>query len=68
MSREITAARSRISPLQPSAPSGFDVFLDALLGKPLTVPLVSVDEAALGSTLMERVYKAAGRSTTTGLA
>lgn len=53
--------------LPPARAGAFDLFWNALLGKELSVPLVPVDEAALGSALMERIYQAAGRSTTTGL-
>ena len=53
--------------LPDAAPHAFDLWIDALQDKPLAVPLVTVDEAALGSTIMERVYNSAGRSTTTGL-
>ena len=41
----------------------FNAFFDVLLGKPVSVPLITVDQAAAGSTIMERVYNAAGRST-----
>ena len=53
--------------LPPAAPHAFDLFWDALLGRPLPIPLVSVDEAAQGAVLMERLYASAGRSTTAGL-
>jgi predicted dehydrogenase len=59
--------KTPVTDLPPQAPHAFDLFWDSLLGKPLPIPLVSVDEAALGSVLMERLYNAAGRSTTTGL-
>ena len=49
------------------APNAFELFWDALLGRPLQVPLIGIDEAAYGSTIMEQIYNAAGRSTTTGL-
>lgn len=55
--------KTPITDLPPAAPHAFDLFWDALLGKELPVPLVSVEEAALGSALMERVYQAAGRNT-----
>lgn len=47
--------------LPPNTTAGFDAFWEALLGKSLDVPLVSVDEAAQGSMLMERIYTSAGR-------
>lgn len=53
--------------LPPAAPHAFELFWDKLLGKELAVPLVTVEQAATGSALMERIYQAAGRSTTTGL-
>ena len=59
--------KTAVTDLPPGAPHAFDLFWDSLLGKPLAVPLVSVDEAALGSVLMERLYQAAGRNTTAGL-
>ena len=59
--------KTPVTDLPPGAPHAFDLFWDALLGSPLAVPLVTVEEAALGSVLMERLYNAAGRSTTTGL-
>jgi len=49
------------------APHAFELFWNALLGRPLEIPLISVDEAAYGSTIMEQIYNSAGRSTTTGL-
>lgn len=60
--------KTPVSDLPPAGPHAFDLFWDALLGKELPVALVPVEEAALGSTLMERIYQAAGRSTTAGLA
>ena len=59
--------KTPVTDLPSGGPHAFDLFWDALQGKDLAVPLVSVREAALGSTLMERIYEAAGRSTTTGL-
>ena len=59
--------KTPVTGLPPSAPHAFELFWDALLGKELPVPLVTVDEAARGSIVMERLYHAAGRSTTTGL-
>jgi predicted dehydrogenase len=53
-----------VTNLPPKAPHAFDLFWDSLLGKPVPIPLVSIDEALLGSILMERLYQAAGRSTT----
>lgn len=49
--------------LPAGGPHAFELFWDALLGKELAVPLVPVREAALGAAVMERLYKAAGRST-----
>ena len=46
------------------APHAFELFWNSLLGLPLEVPLISVDQAALGSTIMERIYEAAGRRPT----
>jgi len=57
----------RVTDLPPAGPHAFDLFWDKLLGKPLAVPLVGVEQAALSSSLMERMYQAAGRSTTTGV-
>lgn len=53
--------KSPVADLPPAAPHAFDLFWDKLLGKPLGVPLIGVDQAALGSTVMERIYQAAGR-------
>jgi predicted dehydrogenase len=55
--------KTPVTDLPAAAPHAFDLFWDKLLGKPIAVPLVSVDEAATGSTIMERIYKASGRST-----
>jgi len=57
-----------VSDLPPAAPHAFELFWDAILGQPLPIPLVSVDEAAQGSRVMEELYQSAGRSTTEGLA
>lgn len=46
--------------MPPAAPHAFELFWEALLGRPLAVPLVPVDEAALGSAVMERLYASAG--------
>ncbi|BDI34425.1 hypothetical protein CCAX7_64760 [Capsulimonas corticalis] len=54
---------SAVTDLPENAPHAFDLWVNALQGKELVVPLVSVDQAALGSTLMERIYIAAGRTT-----
>ncbi len=59
--------KTPVTDLPNAGPHAFDLFWDSLLGKELTVPLIPVEEAAMGSTLMERIYQAAGRSTTTGL-
>jgi predicted dehydrogenase len=59
--------KTPVTDLPPAAPHAFDLFWDALLGRALQVPLVGVEEAATGSTLMERVYQSAGRRTTEGL-
>jgi predicted dehydrogenase len=59
--------KSPVTELPPGAPHAFDLFWDALLGRTLPVPLVPVADALQGSTLMERLYRAAGRSTTAGL-
>lgn len=59
--------KTPITDLPPAGPHAFDLFWDALGGKELAVPLIPVEEAALGSVLMERIYQGAGRSTTTGL-
>jgi predicted dehydrogenase len=53
--------------LPAKGPHAFEIFWDQLLGKPTTVAPVSIHEAALGSTVMERLYADAGRSTTTGV-
>ncbi len=57
-----------VSDLPPAAPHAFELFWDAVLGQPLPLSLVSVDEAAQGSRIMEDLYASAGRSTTQGLA
>ncbi|MEO7716445.1 MAG: Gfo/Idh/MocA family oxidoreductase [Capsulimonas sp.] len=54
---------SPITELPASAPHAFELWVEALLGNTLPVPLVTVDQAALGSTLMERIYISAGRTT-----
>jgi len=59
--------KTSVTDLPPAAPHAFDLFWDALLGRELPVPLVTVDEAAQGSILMQQLYQSAGRSTTTGL-
>ena len=59
--------KTPVTDLPPVAPHAFDLFWDSLLGRPLAIPLIPVEDAALGSILMERLYNAAGRSTTTGL-
>lgn len=41
------------------APHAFELFLDAVAGKPTAIPLVSVREAAARSAVMEALYKAA---------
>lgn len=56
-----------VADLPPAAPHAFELFWNALLGEPLPVALVSVDEAAQGSRVMEELYTSAGRSTTQGL-
>jgi predicted dehydrogenase len=58
--------KQEVTGLPPGAPHAFELFWDSLLGKPLQVPLISVDEAAEGSIVMEKIYNAAGRSTTGG--
>ena len=58
--------KTPVTDLPAAAPHAFDLFWDALLGKELQVPLITVDEAATGSMLMERIFQSAGRSTTTG--
>ena len=45
--------------LPAAAPHAFDLFLDALAGKPLPLPLVTPREAAARNTVMEALYKAA---------
>ncbi len=57
-----------VTGLPPAAPHAFQLFWDAVLGQTLPIPLVSIDEAAQGSRVMEDLYASAGRSTTTGLA
>jgi predicted dehydrogenase len=52
--------------LPPAAPHAFELFWDVLLGREISVPLVSVREAALGSAVMERIYNSAGKSTVAG--
>jgi len=47
--------------LPEAAPHAFRLYWERLLGRPLPVPLVPVREAALGSAVMERLYKSAGR-------
>jgi predicted dehydrogenase len=59
--------KTPVTDLPPGAPHAFDLFWNSLLGKEIPIPLIGVEQAALGSTLMERVYQAAGRSTTEGL-
>ncbi len=53
-----------VTDLPAAGPHAFELFWDALLGKPLAVPLVPVREAAMGATVMERLYQASGRETT----
>lgn len=60
--------KTPVTDLPPAAPHAFDLFWESLLGKPLPIPLITVEEAAAGSALMERIYAASDRSTTTGLA
>lgn len=55
--------KTPVTDLPAQGPHAFDLFFDAIQGKPLAVPLVTVDEAATGSTIMERIYNASGRST-----
>jgi predicted dehydrogenase len=53
--------------MPPAAPHAFEIFWDQLLGKPTPVLPVSPQEAAYGATIMEKLYKSAGKSTTSGL-
>lgn len=45
--------------LPPALPHAFELFLDAVAGKPLPLPLVTPVEAAARSAVMEALYKAA---------
>jgi predicted dehydrogenase len=63
------AGMDGVSPLPSSmlprrSPHVFEMFLDQLLGKPCTVAPVSVHEAALVSSILERLYADAGRIST----
>jgi predicted dehydrogenase len=49
----------RNNEMQPSAPHAFELFLDALVGKDLAVPLVAAREAAYRSAVMEAMYEGA---------
>lgn len=55
--------KTPVADLPAAGTHAFDLFWDKILGKPANVPLVSVDQAAAGSTIMERIYNASGRST-----
>ena len=48
--------------LPAAAPHAFDLFLDALAGRPLPLPLVTPREAAARNTVMEALYKAAAEN------
>ncbi len=50
--------------LPPAAPHAFDLFLDALAGRPLPLPLVTPGEAAARNVVMEALYRAAASGTT----
>lgn len=47
--------------LPKGAPHAFRLFWERLLGRDLPIPLVSVREASLGATVMEKIYKNASR-------
>jgi len=47
--------------LPAAAPHAFELFLDAVAGKPTPIPLVSVKEAAARSAVMTALYQAAAR-------
>ena len=55
--------KTPVSPenLPKGAPHAFRLFWERLLDRPLPIPLVPVREAALGTSVMERLYKSAGR-------
>lgn len=48
--------------LPAAGPHAFELFLDAVVGKPLAVPLVTVREAAYRSAVMEALYAGAKQS------
>lgn len=56
-----TAVRTNEMPAQ--APHAFELFIDALLGKELPVPLVGAREAAYRSAVMEAMYEGARSNT-----
>ena len=47
--------------LPPAAPHAFELFLDAVGGKPTPIPLVTVQEAAARSAVMTALYDAAAK-------
>jgi 1,5-anhydro-D-fructose reductase (1,5-anhydro-D-mannitol-forming) len=53
--------KSPVENLPAAAPHAFELFWDSLLGMTLQVPLITVEQATLGSTIMEKIYAAAGR-------
>ncbi len=53
----------RTNELSAPAPHAFELFLDALAGKDLPVPLVSAREAAYRSAVMEAMYEGAKSNT-----
>jgi hypothetical protein len=56
-----TAVRANEMPV--GAPHAFELFLDALVGKDLAVPLVTAREAAYRSAVMEAMYAGAKSNT-----
>lgn len=56
-------AAVRTSELSPAAPHAFELFLDAIVGKPLAVPLVTAREAAYRSAVMDAMYAGAKNDT-----
>jgi predicted dehydrogenase len=57
------SAAVRNNELAATAPHAFELFLDALVGKDLPVPLVGAREAAYRSAVMEAMYEGAKNNT-----
>ena len=53
----------RANEMPPAAPHAFELFLDALVGRDLAVPLVGAREAAYRSSVMEAMYEGAKANT-----